>query len=68
MGWLYGRMTHASVAGTDVAVADTLVRRFVGSKHVDDILADLVRPHAAMPASIRPAMVGSVTARRSLSR
>lgn len=36
-----GRMTHASVAGTDSAVPDDLVRLSVGVEAIDDLLADL---------------------------
>jgi len=35
------RMTHASVAGSPLAVDPTLVRLSVGIEHVDDLLADL---------------------------
>ncbi|MBC2932839.1 cystathionine gamma-synthase [Nocardioides sp. zg-1228] len=38
-----GRMTHASVAGTDLEVPDDLVRLSVGIESVDDLLADLDR-------------------------
>lgn len=36
-----GRMTHASVAGTDLEVPSDLVRLSVGIETVDDLLADL---------------------------
>lgn len=36
-----GRMTHASVAGTALAVPDDLVRISVGIEDVEDLLADL---------------------------
>lgn len=36
-----GRMTHASVSGTDLEVAGDLVRLSVGIETVDDLLADL---------------------------
>jgi cystathionine gamma-synthase len=36
-----GRMTHASVAGTDLEVPADLVRLSVGIETVDDLLADL---------------------------
>jgi len=36
-----GAMTHASVAGTAVAVNEALVRLSVGIEHVDDLIADL---------------------------
>ncbi|HEU5082028.1 MAG TPA: cystathionine gamma-synthase [Acidimicrobiales bacterium] len=36
-----GRMTHASVADTDSAVPDDLVRLSVGVEAIDDLLADL---------------------------
>ncbi len=38
-----GRMTHASVAGTDLEVPADLVRLSVGIETVDDLLADLDR-------------------------
>jgi cystathionine gamma-synthase len=38
-----GRMTHASVAGTALAVPDDLVRISVGIEDVEDLLADLVQ-------------------------
>ncbi len=38
-----GRMTHASVAGTDLEVPGDLVRLSVGIETVDDLLADLDR-------------------------
>jgi cystathionine gamma-synthase len=36
-----GRMTHASVAGTELEVPADLVRLSVGIESVDDLLADL---------------------------
>jgi cystathionine gamma-synthase len=36
-----GPMTHASVAGSQLAVAPELVRLSVGIEHVDDLIADL---------------------------
>ena len=36
-----GAMTHASVAGTDAAVDESLVRLSVGIEHADDLIADL---------------------------
>jgi cystathionine gamma-synthase len=36
-----GRMTHASVAGTDLEVPSDLVRLSVGIETIDDLLADL---------------------------
>ena len=36
-----GRMTHASVAGTDLEVPADLVRLSVGIESVDDLVADL---------------------------
>ena len=36
-----GRMTHASLAGSGIEVAPTLVRLSVGIEHPDDLLADL---------------------------
>jgi cystathionine gamma-synthase len=38
-----GRMTHASVAGTDLEVPADLVRLSVGIESVDDLVADLDR-------------------------
>jgi cystathionine gamma-synthase len=38
-----GRMTHASVAGTDLEVPPDLIRLSVGIETVDDLLADLDR-------------------------
>jgi len=38
-----GRMTHASVAGTDLEVPADLVRLSVGIETIDDLLADLDR-------------------------
>jgi len=38
-----GRMTHASVAGTDLEVPADLVRLSVGIETVEDLLADLDR-------------------------
>jgi len=38
-----GRMTHASVAGTDLEVPADLIRLSVGIETVDDLLADLER-------------------------
>jgi len=38
-----GRMTHASVAGTDLEVPSDLIRLSVGIETVDDLLADLDR-------------------------
>ena len=36
-----GPMTHASVAGSPLAVPDTLIRLSVGIEHPDDLIADL---------------------------
>jgi cystathionine gamma-synthase len=36
-------MTHASVAGSPLAVDPCLVRLSVGVEHVDDLIADLER-------------------------
>ncbi|MGH3442160.1 MAG: cystathionine gamma-synthase [Nitriliruptorales bacterium] len=36
-----GSMTHASVAGSPLAVPDDLIRLSVGIEHVDDLVADL---------------------------
>jgi len=36
-----GRMTHASVAGTDLEVPDDLIRLSVGIETADDLIADL---------------------------
>ena len=38
-----GRMTHASVAGTDLEVPSDLIRLSVGIETADDLLADLDR-------------------------
>jgi cystathionine gamma-synthase len=38
-----GRMTHMSVAGTELEVPDDLIRLSVGIESVDDLLADLDR-------------------------
>ena len=38
-----GRMTHASVAGTDLEVPPDLVRLSVGIETIDDLVADLDR-------------------------
>ena len=38
-----GRMTHASVAGTDLEVPADLIRLSVGIETVDDLIADLDR-------------------------
>src|SRR5690606_27034300 len=38
-----GRMTHASVAGTDLEVPADLIRRSVGIETADDLLADLAQ-------------------------
>ncbi|MDZ5660495.1 cystathionine gamma-synthase [Nocardioides sp. zg-1308] len=38
-----GRMTHASVAGTDLEVPDDLVRLSVGIESIEDLVADLDR-------------------------
>ncbi|MCX6397937.1 MAG: cystathionine gamma-synthase [Propionibacteriales bacterium] len=38
-----GRMTHASVAGTDLEVPPDLIRLSVGIETADDLLADLAR-------------------------
>jgi cystathionine gamma-synthase len=37
------RMTHASLAGSDIAVSETLVRLSVGIEHPEDLIADLER-------------------------
>jgi cystathionine gamma-synthase len=36
-------MTHASVAGSPLAVPDDLVRLSVGIEHPDDLIADLAQ-------------------------
>jgi cystathionine gamma-synthase len=36
-----GRMTHASVAGSELEVPSDLVRLSVGLENIDDLLADL---------------------------
>jgi cystathionine gamma-synthase len=38
-----GRMTHASVAGTDLEVSGDLIRLSVGIETADDLVADLER-------------------------
>ncbi len=38
-----GRMTHASVAGTDLEVPDDLIRLSVGIESIEDLVADLDR-------------------------
>ena len=38
-----GRMTHASVAGTDLEVPSDLVRLSVGIETADDLVADLAQ-------------------------
>ena len=38
-----GRMTHASVAGTDLEVPADLIRLSVGIETIDDLLSDLDR-------------------------
>ena len=38
-----GRMTHASVAGTDLEVPADLIRLSVGIETADDLIADLDR-------------------------
>ncbi|WP_372728687.1 PLP-dependent transferase, partial [Nocardioides sp.] len=38
-----GRMTHASVAGTDLEVPPDLIRLSVGIETADDLIADLDR-------------------------
>jgi len=40
------RMTHASVAGSPLAVPGSLVRVSVGIEHPDDLIADLERAFA----------------------
>jgi cystathionine gamma-synthase len=39
-------MTHASVAGSPLAVPGSLVRVSVGIEHPDDLIADLERAFA----------------------
>jgi cystathionine beta-lyase/cystathionine gamma-synthase len=41
-----GRMTHASVAGSDLEVPPTLVRLSVGIEHPEDLLEDLAQAFA----------------------
>ena len=38
-----GRMTHSSVAGTELEVPDDLIRLSVGIETADDLIADLDR-------------------------
>jgi cystathionine gamma-synthase len=45
-----GRMTHASVAGTDLEVPDDLIRLSVGIEDVEDLIADLDRALGAVGA------------------
>jgi cystathionine gamma-synthase len=45
-----GRMTHASVAGTDLEVPSDLIRLSVGIETVDDLIADLERSLGDGPA------------------
>ncbi|MGY2873461.1 cystathionine gamma-synthase [Marmoricola sp. URHA0025 HA25] len=45
-----GRMTHASVAGTDLEVPPDLIRLSVGIETADDLLADLERSLGDGPA------------------
>ena len=47
-----GRMTHASVAGTELEVPDDLIRLSVGIETVDDLIADLDRPSPDAPAAV----------------
>lgn len=44
-----GRMTHASVAGSDLEVPDDLVRLSVGIEDVADLVADLEQALAGLP-------------------
>jgi cystathionine gamma-synthase len=44
-----GRMTHASVAGTDLEVPADLIRLSVGIETADDLIADLDRALGAHP-------------------
>ncbi|MCW2599531.1 MAG: cystathionine gamma-synthase [Frankiales bacterium] len=46
-----GRMTHASVAGSQLEVPDDLVRLSVGIESADDLLADLERALARAPGA-----------------
>jgi cystathionine gamma-synthase len=47
-----GQMTHASVAGTDAAVEDTLLRLSVGIENESDLLGDLEQAlEAVVPAT-----------------
>jgi cystathionine gamma-synthase len=45
-----GRMTHASAAGSPLAVPDDLIRLSVGIESVEDLLADLRQALATVPA------------------
>ena len=48
-----GRMTHASVAGTELEVPSDLIRLSVGIETADDLVADLDRPLAELGAEVR---------------
>ena len=41
-------MTHASVVGTALTIAPSLVRISVGIEHVDDLIADLDQAFAGL--------------------
>ncbi len=47
------QMTHASVEGTDAAVADNLIRLSVGIEHIDDLLGDLEAAVGAVNAKFQ---------------
>ncbi len=48
-----GQMTHASVAGTEAEVEDTLLRLSVGIEDVDDLISDLDQALATVGGSPR---------------
>jgi cystathionine gamma-synthase len=41
-------MTHASVAGSPLAIAPSLVRLSVGIEHINDLIADLEKALAGL--------------------
>ncbi|MCM3884030.1 cystathionine gamma-synthase [Frankia sp. R82] len=54
-------MTHASVAGSPLAVPENLVRLSVGIENADDLTADLRQALDGLPATVDP-NAGSITA------
>ena len=63
-----GRMTHASVAGTELEVPADLIRLSVGIETADDLLADLDRALLAEPRCAGTSSPASTSARRSPRR